>query len=72
MRPWPRKKNGAVECVLTHKEVAEIMRERGHDVTAKSVWHLEWSALRKMAMDPLLRQLVEDAGLLAGEEPEDD
>lgn len=58
-----------LECVLTRKEVAEIMTEAGHPVTAKIVWHLARGALTMMARDPLLRQLAEDAGLLAGDEP---
>ena len=67
-----RNNTGAVKCMLTHKEVAEIMTERGDPVTAKIVWHLERSDLRKMTLDPLLRQLAEDASLLTGEEPDED
>jgi hypothetical protein len=67
-----RNNTAALQCVLTHQEIAKILTEHGYPVTAKIVWHLERSALRKMALDPLLRQLAEDAGLLTGDEPPED
>jgi hypothetical protein len=55
---------GCVECVLTHQQVAEILTERGYPVTSKIVWHLERQAFRRIASDPLIREMAAELGLV--------
>jgi hypothetical protein len=61
-------KTGAVQCMLTHQEVAAILTERGYPTTAKVAWHLERQALRKLALDPIIRRLARDMGLVSEED----
>jgi hypothetical protein len=41
-------------------------------MTAKIAWHLEKQVMRKLASDPSLRQLTEDAGVELAACAEDD
>lgn len=54
--------------VRTHKEVAEILTERGYPMTAKIAWHLEKQALRKLALEPTLRKLAEAFDIILEDE----
>lgn len=56
-------KTGQVDCLLTHKQVAEILTEQGYPTTTKVAWHLERQALNKLANDPLIQQSAEDMGI---------
>ena len=47
----------------THREIAEILTMAGYPTSTKVVWHLEKSALRKLAADPSLQRLADDIGL---------
>jgi len=58
-----KNRNSNEELVLSHKEVAEILTSRGYPTTAKVAWHLEKSALRKLAENKEIRQWAVDAGL---------
>jgi hypothetical protein len=55
---------GQVDCQLTFQQVAEILTRQGYATTGKVAWHLERRALKKLAEDPLIRQIAEDMGLL--------
>jgi hypothetical protein len=60
-----RNKVANVECLLTHKEIARLLTERGYPTTAKVAWHLERQAIRKIASEPLIQRLAEEMGFHA-------
>lgn len=50
------------DCGLTHEEVAAIMTNRGFPMCRGRVWQIERSALKKIAADPVIRQMADDLG----------
>jgi|694.fasta_scaffold30579_7 hypothetical protein len=54
---------GQVDCLLTNKQVSEILTEQGYSTTTKVVWHLDRQVLNKLANDPLIEEFAEDIGL---------
>jgi hypothetical protein len=52
-------------AIRSFKEVAAIMRARGHDMTSRSAWHTERRALRKLRQQlfPLVCDEIPDSAL---------
>lgn len=52
--------------LMTLPEVARIMTERGYPMSAGAAWHAERRALRKISLDPIIREIADDLGFTNG------
>ena len=63
-----RKEGTPSHGILTHKQIAKIMTERGYKMNKSRVGAIERSALKKMAESIDLKELAEELGITLGEE----
>jgi hypothetical protein len=55
-------------CALTHEEVAAIMTQRGYPMCRGRVWQIEKKALKKLAADPMFRDVASEMGFIPYDE----